>query len=156
MRNLSVDGLLEMLHSYYQELDEGDLLQQLANAQQGSSEDPQAFVIRVLAIKNRILTESDESRSGFNEENLKKIMCKSLESGIWSDSIRNRMRPVLTKSDVSDATILKEIGVAVQIERVRKEKFAGKKTSTFLYASRRRGSNNFRRKDKERRVNEMN
>ena len=100
MGYLTVDGLLDILRSYYEELDEGDLLQKLATAKQGNDEDPQTFVIRVLAIKNRIVTESENSSINFSEELLRKIMNKSLESGIWNESIRNWMRPVLSRNDV--------------------------------------------------------
>ena len=127
MRGLTVDRLMEILRSYFQELDEGDLLQQLATAQQGSLEDPQTYVIRVLALKNRILMESEQGEAGINENSLNKIMHKSLETGIWSENIRNRIRPVLSSSNVTDTAIMREISLAVQSEKTRKEKFASKR-----------------------------
>ena len=54
-------------------------------------------------------------------------MCKSLETGIWSENIRNRMRPVLSIPNVSDVRLLKEISLAVQSEKRRKEKFNTKR-----------------------------
>ena len=131
MGYLTVEGLLDILRSYYEELDEGDLLQKLATAKQGNDEDPKTFVIRVLAIKNHIVTESENSSTNFSEELLRKIMNKSLESGIWNESIRNWMRPVLSRNDVSDAMILREIGLAIQSEKIRKEKFGAKKQVRF-------------------------
>ena len=131
MRSLSINRVLDILRSYYQEFDEGDLLQQLATAQQGNTEDPQAFVIRVLAIKNRILLQSEQDDTGLSEVTVCKIMCKSLESGIWNESIRGRMRHVLSSDRVSDIDILREIGLAVQSEKARKEKFNGKKQVRF-------------------------
>ena len=126
MRDLSLDSLMEILRSYFQELDEGDMLQKLATAQQGNSEDPQAFIIRILALKNKIINDA-ECGSGLSEEAVSRIMCKSLETGIWSENIRNRMRPVLSLKHVSDARLLKEISLAVQSEKQRKEKFNSKR-----------------------------
>ena len=61
MRDLTVERLVEILESYFLELDDGDLMQQLESAHQSNTEDPQSFAIRILALKNRIVLESNES-----------------------------------------------------------------------------------------------
>ena len=53
------------------------------------------FVIRAPAIKNRIVTESENSYANFSEELLRKIINKSLESAIWNvelDEARSIMK----------------------------------------------------------------
>ena len=119
MRDLTVERLVEILESYFLEMDDGDVMQQLESAHQSNTEDPQSFAIRILALKNRIVLESNES--GLSERYVRRRMIKALDTGFWSENIQRRVSQVLG-DDASDTNILRAVSLAVQSERVKKEK----------------------------------
>ena len=119
--DLSVEILLDILRSYFQEADTVELLQQLSTARQDPKEDPQTFLIALLDLKNRIVRNEDDD-IGFSPETVMKIMLKTLESGLADDGILNSIRPFLCNPSVSDNILIREMSHAVVLEKKRKEK----------------------------------
>ena len=119
--DLTVETLLDILRSYFQEADTVELLQQLATAHQAPKEDPQTFLMACLDLKNRIVRYEDDD-VGFSEQTVMKILLKTLESGISDDRILNSMRPFLSDPRVSDSVLIREMSHAVVLEKKRKEK----------------------------------
>ena len=119
--DLTVEILLDILRSYFQEADTVELLQQLSTARQDPKEDPQTFLITLLDLKNRIVRNEDQD-IGFSPETVMKIMLKTLESGLADDGILNSMRPFLSDPGVSDNVLIREMSRAVVLAKKRKEK----------------------------------
>ena len=119
--DLTVEVLLDILRSYFQEADTVELLQQLSTARQDPKEDPQTFLITLLDLKNRIVRNEDQD-IGFSPETVMKIMLKTLESGLSDDGILNSIRPFLSDPAVSDNVLIREMSHAVVLAKKRKEK----------------------------------
>ena len=121
--NLTVKEMMKVLRSYFQEFDGSDLLLQLTTAVQSPKDDALTFLIDVLFLKNRIIEEGKRSKEAkFGKSSVKKIMLKTLESGIASDRIVNRMRPFLLKKKVTDTELISEMSKALRYEKDRKAK----------------------------------
>ena len=121
--NLTVKEMMKVLRSYFQEFDGSDLLLQLTTAAQNPKDDALTFLIDVLFLKNRIIEEGKRSKEAkFGRKSVKKIMLKTLESGISSDRIVNRMRPFLLNTKVTDTELISEMSKAVRYEKDRKAK----------------------------------
>ena len=121
--DMTVDEMLKMLKSYFQEFDGADLLLQLSTAAQNPKDDALTFLIDVLLLKNRIIDEGKHSPDvRFGKGSVMKIMLKTLESGIISERIVNRLRPFLVEATVSDTTLIEEMSKAVRYEKERKAK----------------------------------
>ena len=116
------DGLMDILESYFLESESDDLVQQLSTAKQSAKDDPQTFLLKVVHLKNRIVREGEADGGGFSEDYLRKIMLKTLRSGISDERILNDLRPILKDTTVSDGRLLKEMKKAVRADVERKEK----------------------------------
>ena len=121
--NLTVKEMMKVLRSYFQEFDGSDLLLQLTTAVQNPKDDALTFLIDVLFLKNRILEEGKRSKEAkFGRRSVKKIMLKTLESGLASDRIVNRLRPCFLNTRVTDTELISEMSKAVRYEKDRKAK----------------------------------
>ena len=116
---------LRRLHrSHYKEKSGSELFQDLMNAAQQPKEDTQAFLMRLLTIRQKVLFVAQESDSKLkaNTELVQSVFLQTLESGIQSENIRTRLRPVLEKHDVSDEEMIHQLSSAVSGEEDRQKR----------------------------------
>ena len=66
-RELSLDSLLEILSSTFKEKDSGSLLIELGNAVQNVSESCVDYIVRLMSMRDRILSLSRDEQSPFEE-----------------------------------------------------------------------------------------
>ena len=111
----------EIQHSYFLEVDGGDLVTQLAKAKQTSQQDPQTFLMFCINLKNRIAKQKEEE-GGMSLRGATKIMLKTLESGLSSERIVNRLMPLFSKDSVTDSELIGAMSKAVIANKDRDSK----------------------------------
>ena len=120
--SLTVDGLLDLLHSEYLEVDNSDLVTQLTTAHQTAKEDETTFLNRLIKLKDRILYEGQDGGLNISEDALTQMLLKALESGLANERIVTRLLPLFSQSDVSDADLKREMSKAVRACKGRRDK----------------------------------
>ena len=119
--DLNLETMKAFLHSYFLEVDGGDLVTQLTKAKQTSQQDPQTFLMHCISLKNRIVKQKEEE-GGMSMRGATKIMLKTLESGIANERIVNRLMPLLSKEAVTDAELISGMSKAVIANKDRESK----------------------------------
>ena len=90
---------------------------------QEPKEEPQAFVIRCMELRQKILFGNKEADLGveYNPKTVQTLFLHSIETGLTSETIRTKMRPFL-REGVTDEQLIQEITVAVSTENERQNK----------------------------------
>ena len=124
LSDINLPKLRRLLRSHYKEKSGSELFQDLMNAAQQPKEDTQAFLMRLLTIRQKVLFVAQESDSKLkaNTELVQSVFLQTLESGIQSENIRSRLRPVFEKNDVSDEEIIHQLSTAVSGEEDRQKR----------------------------------
>ena len=122
--DLSLPKLRLLLRSHYKEKSATELFQELMNLVQSPKEDAQAFLMRALNLRQKVLFVSLESNSKLNAntELVQSVFLQVVESGLRNENIRARLRPVLEKPDASDEDLIHALSVAVTGEEDRQKK----------------------------------
>ena len=131
--DLNLETVKEILHSYFLEVDGGDLVTQLTKAKQTAQQDPQTFLMFCINLKNRIAKQKEEE-GGMSLRGASKIMLKTLESGIASERIVNRLMPLFSKDSVTDAELIGAMSKAVIANKDRDSKGDKEKKSVKIAA----------------------
>eukprot|EP00794_Sanderia_malayensis_P004194 gene4194-4753_t len=124
MSDLNLPKSRRLLRSHYKEKSGSELFQDLMNAVQQPKEDTQAFLMRLLNIRQKVLFVAQESDSKLkaNTELVQSVFLQTLESGVQNENIRTRLRPVLEKHDVADEEIIHHLSLAVSGEEDRQKR----------------------------------
>ena len=101
------------------------MFQQLATLTQFQNEDPQAFLMRALELRQKILFVSKESDTTvkYEKQLVQNLFIHSVETGLRDDAIRVKIRPYLQKPNVLDEQLISELNKAATTETERKVKF---------------------------------
>ena len=119
--NLDLTTLKDILHSYFLDVGGGDLVTQLTTAKQTPPQDPQTFLMHCINLKNRIAALKEED-GGMSMMGATKVMLNSLETGLMSERIVNRLMPQLSNVRVSDGELLSAMSKAVRAHQGREDK----------------------------------
>ena len=106
-----------MLRSHFQEKSPTELFRQLATTVQEPKEEPQAFIICSMELRQKILFGNKEADLGveYNPKTVQTLFLHSIETGLTSETIRTKMRPFL-REGVTDEQLIQEITVAASTE----------------------------------------
>ena len=123
LQQCTLPQLRKMLRSYFQEKSPTELFQQLATTVQEPKEEPQAFVIHCMELRQKILFGNKETDLGveYNPKTVQTLLSHSIETGLTSETIRTKMRPFL-REGVTDEQLIQEITVAASTENERQNK----------------------------------
>ena len=123
--DLTLAKLRQILRSYYRENSATEMFQQLATLTQFQNEDPQAFLMRALELRQKILFVSKESDTTvkYEKQLVQNLFIHSVETGLRDDAIRVKIRPYLQKPNVLDEQLISELNKAATTETERKVKF---------------------------------
>ena len=123
-RTLSVDLLVEILRSHFKEKDSASVFTELSNAVQQTTETSLDFVIRLMCLRQKVLTLSREEKCPYDEELLSKRFFHTMFTGMRNSNIRADLRE-MCKNDfkISDEVLLKFVSEAGANEAERNEKF---------------------------------
>ena len=129
MPQLSLDRLRQILRVHYKQKSSTELYQELTTACQGTKESPQDFLIRVMDLRQQILFASqiDDSTVKYDVNLVNGLFKHILETGLVSESIRAKIRPLLLDPAATDEQLMEKINSAVSEESERLSKFSGRK-----------------------------
>ena len=87
-RDLTLNRLRKIIRSHYGVKDTTEMYQNLASLCQGPKEAPQAFLIRALDLRQKILFASDEENVlKYDKEHVQKLFLPTVETGLQDKSI---------------------------------------------------------------------
>ena len=123
LQQCTLPQLRKMLRSHFQEKSPTELFQQLATTVQEPEEEPQAFVIRCMELRQNILSGNKDADLGveYNPKTVQTLFLHSIETGLTSETIRTKMRPFL-REGITDEQLIQEITVAASTENERQNK----------------------------------
>jgi hypothetical protein len=91
--------------------------------------------MRALDIRQKILFASEESEDGlkYETEHIQQLFLRTVETGLIDESVRVRIRPFLSDSNIPDEDLIHQLNKAVTAEGERSRKFQPK--SKFAHVS---------------------
>ena len=123
-KDLSLDRLKKILGSHYWVKNTAELYQSLASICQNGKETPQAFLMRALDLRQKILFASQEGEDPlkYDTGHIQQLFRRTVETGLQDDSIRTKLRPFLSNPLVEDEELIHQLNVAVSAEEERIKK----------------------------------
>ncbi len=123
--DLTLVRLRKILRFHFHEKNATELYQMLTNITQQPNEDPQAFLMRALNIRQNIIFASKESGSEitYDSASVQSLFLHALETGLKDETIRAKLRPLVGKTDVSDEELIEAMFLTVSAETERSKKF---------------------------------
>ena len=134
--DLTLNRLRKIIRSHYGVKDTTEMYQNLASLCQGPKESPQAFLIRALDLRQKILFASDEDQNvpKYDKEHVQKLFLRTVETGLQDESIRAKLRPYLKDTNILDEDLIQQLNSAVSSESERSRKLNSQpKTNVKLF-----------------------
>ena len=135
--DLDLPTLRRLLRSHYQEKEATELYHDLSRAVQRGKETPHDFILRLLALRQKILFSSKEAGSAFryDKELVQSMFLHSVLTGLSSESIRNDLKPLLGDPSINDEVLLETVNIAAHNEMERQDKHKRAKVQTVTSTS---------------------
>ena len=126
---LNLPILRRLLRSHYREKEATELYHDLTRAVQDHKESPQEFLLRMLALRQKILFASKEADATFTYDAtlVQGMFLHSLTTGISSENIKADLKPLLQDVKTTDEALLERINIAAHNENERQQKQAATK-----------------------------
>jgi len=123
-KDLSLERLSKILRSHYGEKNPTELYQSLASMCQSSKETPQAFLMRALDLRQKILLAGGDSKGSlkYEADHIQRLFFKTLETGFLDENIRVRLRPYLSDHQIADEDLIYQVNSVVSSEAERDRK----------------------------------
>lgn len=135
-KDLSLDRLKKILRSHYGVKNTAELYQSLASICQNGKETPQAFLMRALDLRQKILFASQEGEDTlkYDADHIQQLFRRTVETGLQDESIRTKLRPHLSNPLIEDEELIHQLNVAVssEEERIKKLKSQSKTKSPVV------------------------
>ena len=121
---LDLPVLRRLLRSHYREKEATELYHDLTRAVQDPKESPQEFLLRMLALRQKILFASKEADAAFKYDSMlvQGMFLHSLLTGILNENIKADLKPLLQDVKTTDEALLERINVAANNENERQQK----------------------------------
>ena len=113
---LTEENFIKVLRSHYNVKDSGTLLNEMSNSYQEPCEMEMNFVLRMLDLRNKIITLSREEECPLEEKMVRKRFFHSLCVGLKRDTVRLELQTTLKNVDINeleDVDLLKEVSQVV-------------------------------------------
>ena len=124
MEGLTLKKLLQILKAHYKQKSATELYHELTILCQDPKESAEDFLIRALELRQQVLFTSRvmEEDVKYSRELVQAVLLRALETGIKSETICAKMRPMFKKHDVTDEELIKGVGDAMSEETERLNK----------------------------------
>ena len=113
-----------MLRAHFKEKDATTLFISLGTAKQQNSESAQEFVIRLMALKQKILFVSKEDPCPLDYLTVQRRFLQAIYTGLKNENVRSQMRSILKTEKTSDEELLEKLTLIVADEVEHLEKFS--------------------------------
>ena len=126
MTELTLPRLRKILRFHFHEKNATELYQLLTNITQQPNEDPQSFLMRVLTIRQKVISASKESGSGikYDASSVQSLFLHALETVLADETIRAKVRPLTQDPQVADEDLIEVMSLAISAETERSNKFS--------------------------------
>ena len=114
--DISEENFIKILRTHYNVKDSTTLFNEMSNAVQETTETELNYTLRMMDLRNNVLTLSREESCAFEENMLKRKFFHSLSVGFRKDTIRIELQNVLKNHDQTDEDLLREISLVVAKE----------------------------------------
>lgn len=110
--DLTLPRLRQILRSHYKEKSGTQLYQELATICQGPKESPDAFLLRALDLRQKVLFASKEADASlkYDPQLVQGMFLRSMETGLRDDNILTKFRPVLHIKNIPDEDLIQQMG----------------------------------------------
>ena len=127
---ITLPKLRKILRAHYQEKDPTTLFTMLANATQTVSEDPLAYVVRLMNLRQKVVFVSKQldNRLVYPETLVQSQFMRAIITGLRNDNIRNEIKPILEDS-MEDEEVLEIMNKAISGEAERATKMTRSATA---------------------------
>ena len=121
MRDSGLPSVMKIIRAHYHEKSAAELYTSLANIVQSPSEEPRELLLRALNLREKIIFASHEEHSKlkYDDTQCQSLFLHAIETGLISNNLRSRMRPLLKTMHVIDKDLIAELNVAVTEEAER-------------------------------------
>ena len=125
-RGLTEENFIKILRSHYNVEDPTTLFNKMANASQDEKESEVNFVLRMMDMRNNIITLSEEEGCPFDATLVRKKFFHSLAVGFKTNSIRLALGPTLKDVGMGDDKLMDEVSRAMAGDREHQSKLKNK------------------------------
>ena len=129
---LNLPVLRRLLCSHYCEKEATELYHDLTRAVQDPKESPQEFLLRMLALRQKILFASQEADAAFTYDStlVQGMFLHSLLTGIANENIKGDLKPLLQDVSTTDEALLEKVNITANNETERQQKQTSTRRTT--------------------------
>ena len=120
-RTVTLPSLIEVMRSHFREKDSTSIFSELSNAVQAANESCLDFIIRVMCLREKVVSLSVEEGCPYDVHLVSQRFSHTILTGLRNNNIRNELRYFL-KQSFSDEELLKVVTEAVANELEHSEK----------------------------------
>ena len=125
--DLTLKNILDILHSHFKEKDSASVFTEFHNAAQLSTETSLEFILRLMCMRQKVLTLSNEEGCPYDKKLLNKRFFHTMFTGFRNVNIRAELREKCKDNfSLSDEKLLKFASEVVANESERNEKLNSK------------------------------
>lgn len=126
-RELTLHTLKTILKGHYKVDSSSDLLHRLMTMTQDPKESAQNFLFRAIELKEKLMRKSSDNDAGeegeqYSSELIQRKFLRSIETGLYSDSVKFQLKPYLSNLNVTDEVLIERITEAANLEQERQQK----------------------------------
>ena len=121
---ITLPSLRRILRCHYQERDATDLYKQLAQLAQDPKESSQAFLLKALDLRQKVIFASQEAESGlcYDRMLVHNMFRHTILTGLRNDNIKSELRPHLEDPDITDESLFEKLNKCSSLEAERRKK----------------------------------
>ena len=136
-KTLSLDRLKKILRSHYGVKNTTELYQSLASICPSGKETPQAFLMRALDLRQKILFASQEGEDSlkYDAVHIQQLFRRTVKTGLQDKSIRIKLRPYLANPLIEDEELIHQLNIVVSSEEERGRKLKNQTEAKPAYVS---------------------
>ena len=123
-RDVTLTKLTQMLRVHYHEKTGTELYQELTTLVQGTSETPQDFLMRALALRERVIfaSQATDAIMKYEPRLVQSLFIHSVETGLRDEVVRNKLRGLLHQPMHTDEELMECLNKIVSVENERQKK----------------------------------
>ena len=122
---------MAIIRGSYREKSSSELFQELNLLTQKPNEDAQEFLLRAMALKQRVHKTAEGEGTSYDVILIHNAFSHALRTGIRDDAVRNHLKPFLDKGKmVPDTVLLEQVNSALSEENARAKKLTGEKSKS--------------------------
>ena len=121
-KDISLEDTMDFLRSVVKERSSMELCQKLSNLQQNNNEDPQAFLLRAMELRQKCLLQSEKTGEiAYTVDMLRTIFLRTVRLGLSDDLVKSRMEAIIDRDDtIEDSELLQELNRISEEEKERR------------------------------------